>query len=339
MAEKHEKDKTLTDAQKEIEVRALADEIAKALCDATCKLAKDVTDGENHFDRLLKYDDYSVIIYDYRDDKFLTQSKAADSTVFTAGRCEVEIKSSEIGSVSALLRTPLEIQASEKSGDRIPIELPVISAETLGISGYDVARYSVKEIYTGQYYKKLEKYEKDWEKYREDYRIWRDNCEFETKKITQNVDTVVGYNDVYVNGEKRKEPVIQTVPVDFIETKLIADPDNPPPSMPKFFEIEEGDIIRQKVYDPDNNRKIKDSLEYVLMCRTRLGATQNRLEHAYNIDANSEENTASAESQLRDTDIAKEMMDFSNYRIIQEAGSSMLSQANQSSGLILQLLK
>lgn len=52
-----------------------------------------------------------------------------------------------------------------------------------------------------------------------------------------------------------------------------------------------------------------------------------------------EENTAFAESRLQDADIIKEMRDFSGYRMIQEAGSSILSRANQFSGLLLQLLK
>jgi flagellin-like hook-associated protein FlgL len=101
----------------------------------------------------------------------------------------------------------------------------------------------------------------------------------------------------------------------------------------------EDDIIRTVTYDPDSNRTIKDALEYVMNCRTLLGAQQNRLEHAYNNNQNKHENLTASESRIRDTDIAKEMVEYSNNNILQQAGVSVLSQANQSAQLILQLLQ
>lgn len=72
--------------------------------------------------------------------------------------------------------------------------------------------------------------------------------------------------------------------------------------------------------------------------RSTFGATQNRLEHAYNINKNVEENTQSSESVIRDTDIAEMMMEYSVNNILLQAGSSMLTQANQSKQHILELL-
>lgn len=65
---------------------------------------------------------------------------------------------------------------------------------------------------------------------------------------------------------------------------------------------------------------------------------QNRLQHTISNLDNIVENTQSAEAAIRDTDIATEMVQFSNNNILQQAGTSMLSQANQSNQLALSLL-
>jgi flagellin len=83
----------------------------------------------------------------------------------------------------------------------------------------------------------------------------------------------------------------------------------------------------------------KDALERLSLKRSTYGSMQNRLEYAYNIRSNIEENTTAAESRIRDTDIATEMVDYSNNNILEQAGVSVLSQANQSAQLILQLLQ
>ena len=84
---------------------------------------------------------------------------------------------------------------------------------------------------------------------------------------------------------------------------------------------------------------IKGALEKVSKQRSDLGAVQNRLEHTIaNLD-NVVENTTAAESRIRDTDMATEMVKFSNQNIIQQAGQAMLSQANQSNQGVLSLLQ
>lgn len=72
--------------------------------------------------------------------------------------------------------------------------------------------------------------------------------------------------------------------------------------------------------------------------RSYLGAIQNRMEHTIKNLDNVVENTTSAESLLRDTDMAKEMVRFSNNNILQQAGQAMLAQANQSNQGVLSLL-
>lgn len=72
--------------------------------------------------------------------------------------------------------------------------------------------------------------------------------------------------------------------------------------------------------------------------RSNLGAQQNRLEHALMINQNVSENTTAAESAIRDTDIAKEVVQNSMLSVLEQAGISMISQANQQNGAVLSLL-
>jgi flagellin len=72
--------------------------------------------------------------------------------------------------------------------------------------------------------------------------------------------------------------------------------------------------------------------------RSALGAIQNRLEHTIKNLDNIVENTTAAESQIRDTDMATEMVTYSNANILSQAGQAMLSQSNQSNQGVLSLL-
>jgi flagellin len=83
---------------------------------------------------------------------------------------------------------------------------------------------------------------------------------------------------------------------------------------------------------------ITAALNKVSAQRSALGAVQNRLEHTINNLDNVVENTTSAESQIRDTDMATEMVKYSNANILSQAGQSMLAQANQSNQGVLSLL-
>ncbi len=83
---------------------------------------------------------------------------------------------------------------------------------------------------------------------------------------------------------------------------------------------------------------IKSAIQCVSEQRSRLGATQNRLEHTVNNLNNIVENTTSAESAVRDTDMATEMVKYSNNQILAQAGQAMLAQANQANQGVLSLL-
>ena len=99
-------------------------------------------------------------------------------------------------------------------------------------------------------------------------------------------------------------------------------------------------IVGVDNYTTANNSitAIQEAINKVSTQRSALGAIQNRLEHTVaNLD-NVSENTAAAESRIRDTDMADEMVEYSKNNILAQAGQSMLAQANQSTQGVLSLL-
>ena len=84
---------------------------------------------------------------------------------------------------------------------------------------------------------------------------------------------------------------------------------------------------------------IKGAIKTLSSQRSDLGAIQNRLEHTINNLDNVVENTQSAESQIRDTDMATEMVKYSNNNILAQAGQAMLAQSNQANQGVLSLLQ
>lgn len=86
-------------------------------------------------------------------------------------------------------------------------------------------------------------------------------------------------------------------------------------------------------------KTLRSDLQHVSQERSRMGAYQNRLEHTIASLDNVVENLASAESIIRDTDMAKEMVKYSNLNILEQAGHAMMAQANQSNRGVLDLLQ
>jgi flagellin len=85
--------------------------------------------------------------------------------------------------------------------------------------------------------------------------------------------------------------------------------------------------------------KVDDAIKLVSTTRAKLGAYQNRLEHTINNLNVSVENLSASESRIRDTDMAAEMVSFTRSQILSQAGTSMLSQANQAPQGVLSLLR
>ena len=84
---------------------------------------------------------------------------------------------------------------------------------------------------------------------------------------------------------------------------------------------------------------IKDAINYVSNVRGTLGATQNRLDHTINNLSVMQENIQDAESTIRDTDVADEMMAYTKNNILIQSAQAMLAQANQVPQGVLQLLQ
>ena len=84
---------------------------------------------------------------------------------------------------------------------------------------------------------------------------------------------------------------------------------------------------------------VDEAIKLVSEERSKLGAIQNRLEHTINNLGTTSENLTAAESRIRDTDMAKEMMNFTKNNILMQAAQSMLAQANQQPQGVLQLLQ
>ena len=108
------------------------------------------------------------------------------------------------------------------------------------------------------------------------------------------------------------------------------------------------DAVAEKVYDGGSATGktitglisiVNSALTQVSLQRSNLGALQNRLEHTIANADNTAENLQSAESRIRDVDMAKEMVSYSKSSILQQAGQSMLAQANQATQGVLSLLQ
>ena len=84
---------------------------------------------------------------------------------------------------------------------------------------------------------------------------------------------------------------------------------------------------------------IDNAIKNVSTARANFGAVQNRLEHRLNNLATYQENLTASESRIRDVDMAAEMTKFTKLNILQQAGTSMLAQANQAPQGVLSLLR
>ncbi|MEA2480467.1 MAG: flagellin, partial [Thermoleophilaceae bacterium] len=85
--------------------------------------------------------------------------------------------------------------------------------------------------------------------------------------------------------------------------------------------------------------EIDTAINNVSAARATFGAVQNRLEHTMSNIASYQENLTASESRIRDADMASEMVNFTKLQILQQAGTSMLSQANQAPQGVLSLLR
>ena len=150
----------------------------------------------------------------------------------------------------------------------------------------------------------------------------------DTKVMIGSIDpdkTTRTYSTLDKNGHYAKKPMTSEIAEKVVNT---------------FMKLKGGDASSVATTKDFNslNAFVKGALVLVSQQRSDLGAIQNRLEHTIANLNNIKQKTQSAEAANRDTDNAKEMVQYSNNNILQQAGTSMLSQANQSNQLALSLL-
>jgi flagellin len=103
-----------------------------------------------------------------------------------------------------------------------------------------------------------------------------------------------------------------------------------------------GSTLPANYYDLSSASAISNidaAIDSISATRSTFGAIQNRLEHAVNSTAAYQENLVAAESRIRDVDMAEQMTEFTKLQVLQQAGTAMLAQANQSTQSVLSLLK
>jgi len=103
-----------------------------------------------------------------------------------------------------------------------------------------------------------------------------------------------------------------------------------------------GGTLPLNYYDVSHSTSISGldaAIEAISATRSTFGAVQNRLEHSVNAASAYQENLVAAESRIRDVDMAEQMIEFTKLQVLQQAGTSMLAQANQSTQGVLSLLQ
>ncbi len=99
------------------------------------------------------------------------------------------------------------------------------------------------------------------------------------------------------------------------------------------------EVLKVDIKDAKTAADVSKHIDTVSTARGKLGALQNRLEHTSNNLGTTAENLTASESRIRDTDMAKEMANFSSKNIITQASQAMLAQANQLQQGVLSLLR
>lgn len=329
------------------DIKALAEEVTDGLINSIL----DKTKGYDHFDIIqeLKQNNgaktYSIVAYDLRDSNTLggaVDEFNLDKEVSIVTEARKMMTSADIYET---LNAPIYVQAGStgEKFDRIPVHLPDITTWALGLDKYSVFQdgYSSltpdKKLEEG--YHELYRYDAEKGKYVARYGENSKNEETITRTWTESVGNWV---TKIIKGrpagtDKYGEP-IPAVPdrpmTYFVQTGTVE-------KTGTFTRItyDSGKDEPALVYEPSHISLLDKALDRIMDTRSGLGARQNRLEYARRIDNNSAENTQAAESKIRDTDVAKEMVSYAKENILEQVSQAMLSHANQSGEMALSLLQ
>ena len=182
------------------------------------------------------------------------------------------------------------------------MELRSISTKSLGLDGYSINSYKRETIYDA-------KYEADMAAYKKALA----NMEYVKKTTTAKVMVSIAPKGTmtthYVNGEPQ-HIWEQTEPGRTEEREVFLT------SLEPNYYLHKPKPQSVEVYSPSDLSILDNAIDQVSKMRSYFGASQNRLEHAYANNKNTEENTTAAESRIRDTDMATEMVDFSKNNFV-----------------------
>ncbi len=303
-------------------------DLAKAVAADLAQSTYNVLGGAmtTHYDRALMdgTDPYSVYIYDYRDKDSISADSSVEALIRTSGSVsyayEAEVLDGYYTHYDRWEGNPVWIQASDEVGDGISIRSGYLSADWLKLGDYRVDTY-ISEI-------EME----DDDSYQKRLAAWmaavpEPKVEVYTASATYSkIIKPAQFDVVYENGEKKTvmtaPAVMQSVTEDREFCRYIYDESAAGPRPVRNCTVHEK-------YEPSELSLVDDAIAAVSSMRSYYGAIQNRLEHTYNNNYNADENLTYAESRIRDTDMADEMVRNSLLNILQQAGLSMLSQANQ----------
>lgn len=318
-----------TDPDKAVKTQQLSEAIAKDLASSTIKKLQDVNTISKHFDLATNdpANPYVVYVYDYRDiaaaspDATLSMVTPYSEVSYTYEAVETTPRLIEYDTYSG---EQIWIQASDDVPDGMSIHCGRLSLENLGIKNYSVNNYDIiTQI-------------KDPNGYNQKLENWLNSVTVTPIKTTKKVlvstiTTPAKIESIYENGEfvpKIIQPAIRETKE--VDKEIIEYQYDIPKPTPEYEDIE--------VFAPSELKALDDAIAKVCKTRSYYGACQNRLEHTYKNNANAHENITNAESRIRDTDMAEEMINQSKWNILNQAGFSMLSQANQLKQGVLSLI-
>ena len=323
-------DDNLRNAQAKELAQTIAEDLTKRMKNALLSSTKD------HFDRVADDNDPTkntvLYVYDYRDTDALTNQNAANaklinstSSIVSYYTHEETVQDGHYEEVKPL-NEPILIQGSANVGDSIPIELRNISTKALGIDGYNINSYTTKKVYDAKYEADMAAYKKALDEMEYIPVTSTEKYLVMTKAPVYKVDMT------YVNGEmKISKSLVSPSEYETREQTVTT-------YRPKYHLTEPQPRTKEE-YAPSDLSIIDNAMTEVSKMRSYFGASQNRLEHAYAGNKNTQENTDAAESRIRDTDMAEEMVNYSKHNILEQVGQSMLAQANQSTQGVLTLLQ
>lgn len=326
-------------------------ETARKVAEMVTKSVLDKTRYSTHFMRITSgtNNPYSIVAYDYRDSKAVGIGLTPNVTESVPLRLKatVQVENDPL-TLTEIKEEGYWIQSGANSMQGVVIDFPDTSLDALDLQDYTVFKDGYCDFLPGLAWddtilQKADKIDKNT------YRINIGGTErmvnvthTEVKHATRQVMVEVparvpitrynqygeAYTD-YIDGKRQ-------VPTTVIDASI-------PPTTITYTttrrEIVGGTDIIFHAYQPDTLLRLDRALQNLSLSRSQLGARYNQLEHEYSNDLNASENLQDSESKIRDTDVAEEMVLFAKENILEQAGVSMLAQANSSREGILQLLR